>query len=176
MSTEGAYSNPGWVSSGRCGLAKPGVPSTPWVSTQLSPTGKYSLFMQTANYSGREWNPASTWQAFNVATQGVYELRFSYASRPYDNYKGGMIYARVYKGEGTAGRPIYECSVTADSLTAFEEIVRNVKFHEPGKYTLQFYAPQPEYLASGENNRGVVIDNVSVEYAGKLPGLMIIFR
>ena len=106
----------------------------------------------------------------------MYELRFSYASRPHNNYKGGMIYARVYKGEGTAGSPIYESSVTADSLTDFVEIVGNVKFHEPGKYTLQFYAPQPEYLASGENNRGVVIDNVSVEYAGKLPGLMIIFR
>ena len=122
------------------------------------------------------YEAASTWQSFNVATQGVYELRFSYASRPHNNYKGGMIYARVYKGEGTAGSPIYESSVTADSLTDFVEIVGNVKFHEPGKYTLQFYAPQPEYLASGENNRGVVIDNVSVEYAGKLPGLMIIFR
>ena len=115
-------------------------------------------------------------QSFDVTTKGVYELRFSYASRPFDNYKGGKIYVRVFKGEGTAGSPIYERSVTADSLTAFEEFVGNVKFHEPGKYTLQFYAPQPEYTETAENNRGVVIDNVSVEYAGKLPGLMIIFR
>ena len=61
-------------------------------------------------------------------------------------------------------------------MTAFEEFVGNVKFHEPGKYTLQFYAPQPEYLESGENDRSVVLDNVSLKYAGKLPGLMIIFR
>ena len=150
--------------------------SSPWVSSNLSPTGKYSLFMHTANYNGRILDAASTWQSFNVATQGVYELRFSYASRPSSYYTGGEIRVRVYKGEGTAGSLVYERSVTADSLTAFEEFVGNVKFHEPGKYTLQFYAPQPEYTETAENNRGVVIDNVSVEYAGKLPGLMIIFR
>ena len=176
MSTVGAYSNPGWVAAGQCGLAMAGYPSSsPWVSSNLSPTGKYSLFMHTANYNGRILDAASTWQSFNVATQGVYELRFSYASRPSSYYTGGEIRVRVYKGEGTAGSLVYERSVTADSLTAFEEFVGNVKFHEPGKYTLQFYAPQLEYLESGENNRGVVIDNVSVEYAGKLPGLTIIF-
>ena len=177
MSTDGAYSNPGWVAAGQCGLARAGYPNgSPWASSRLSPTGKYSLFMHTANYKGRIHDAASAMQSFDVTTKGVYELRFSYASRPFDNYKGGKIYARVYKGEGTEGSLIYERSVTADSLTDFVEFVGNVKFHEPGKYTLQFYAPQPEYLASGENDRGVVIDNVSVEYAGKLPGLMIIFR
>ena len=30
---------------------------------------------------------------------GVYELRFSYASRPYNGYRGGTIYARIYRGE-----------------------------------------------------------------------------
>ena len=177
MSSDGAYSNPGWVAAGQCGLARAGYPSvSPWASSNLSPTGKYSLFMHTANYKGRIFDAASAMQSFDVTTKGVYELRFSYASRPFDNYKGGKIYVRVFKGEGTAGSPIYERSVTADSLTAFEEFVGNVKFHEPGKYTLQFYAPQPEYTETAENNRGVVIDNVSVEYAGKLPGLMIIFQ
>lgn len=171
-STDGAYSNPGWVSSGRCGLAKPG---SPWVSASLSPTGKYALFMHTANYTGRELEAASTMQSFDVAAPGVYELRFSYASRPNDNYKGGMIYARVYKGEGTEGSLIYERSVTADSLTSFEEFVGNVKFHESGKYTLQFCAPQPEYLESGENDRGVVIDNVSLRFLRKIVGTIISF-
>ena len=177
MSTDGAYSNPGWVAAGQCGLARAGYPSgSAWASSNLSPTGKYSLFMHTANYKGRILDAASAMQSFDVTTKGVYELRFSYASRPFDNYKGGKIYARVYKGEGVEGDLIWERSVTADSLTAFEEFVGNVKFHEPGKYTLQFYAPQPEYTETAENNRGVVIDNVSVEYAGKLPGLMIIFK
>ena len=77
MSTDGAYSNPGWVSSGRCGLAKPGVPGTPWVSTNCWPTGKYSLFMQTANYGTTKYEAASTWQSFNVERKAC----TNYASR-----------------------------------------------------------------------------------------------
>ena len=175
----GGYSNPGWVSSGSCGLAKPGYPSSAsWASTNLSPTGVYSLFMQTANYTynwtTRIIDAASTSQSFDVAASGVYELRFSYASRPYNHYKGGMIYARVYKGEGLEGELIWERSVTANSLTSFEQFVENVKFSKPGKFTLQFYAPQPEYSETAENNRGVVVDNVSLCFLRKFKGLVIV--
>ena len=162
--------------TGRAGLAKPGYPSgAAWASSQLEGTGIYSLYVQTANYSGRELPPVSISQSFNVVTPGVYELNFSYASRPFSSNSGGMIYARVYKGEGLEGELIWEKFVTATSLNAFQHFVGNLKLYDAGKYTLQFYAPQLEYIATGENNRCSVIDNVSLQFHHKIKGFIISF-
>jgi len=171
---DAGHSNPGWTVSGNAGLAMPGYPSgAEWASSQLEGTGIYSLYIQTANYSGRELPPVSISQTFNVAAPGVYELNFSYASRPFSSNSGGMIYARVYKGEGLEGELIWEKFVTATSLNAFQHFVGNLKLYDSGKYTLQFYAPQLEYIATGENNRCSVIDNVSLRFLRKIAGLIV---
>jgi len=171
------HSNPGWTVTGRAGLAKPGYPSgAAWASSQLAGTGIYSLYIQTANYSGRELPPVSVSQTFNVAAPGVYELNFSYASRPFSSNSGGMIYARVYKGEGLEGELIWEKFVTATSLNEFQYFAGNLKLYDAGKYTLQFYAPQLEYIATGENNRCSVIDNVSLRFHHKIMGFIISFH
>jgi len=178
-STADGYSNPGWTVSGNAGLAKPGYPGTAWVSSQLDGTGVYSMFIQTANYSyggtTRTTDAASIQQTFDVTKPGVYELRFSYAARPYNNYKGGQIFARIYKGEGLEGELMWERFVIANSLTSFDEFVGNVKLYDPGKYTLQFYAPQPEYSTTAENERDSVIDNVSLRFHHKIMGFIISF-
>ena len=45
-----------------------------------------------------------------------------------------------------------------------------------GKYTLEFYAPQPEHIENAENNFNSVLDNVSLEYSRKIPGFMLIVK
>ena len=175
-STDSGYANPGWTTSGNCGLAKPGVPDNARLVSSSIDTGVYSMFILTANYNGRQNPPVSISQSFTAPKAGVYQLRFSYASRPYSQYKGGTIYARIYRGEGLEGAKVWERSVVATSLNAFQQFVGEAKLYSSGKYTLEFYAPQPEYIESGENNLNSVIDNVSLEYSRKIQGFMMIVR
>lgn len=175
-SDEAGYSNPGWIVSGICGLAKPGYPDKAQLISDKIDSGLYSMTIQTANYNGRERPPVSISQTFSADASGVYDLSFSYASRPYSHYKGGTIYARIYKGEGLEGEKVWERSVVADQLYPFEQFNARVRLSEAGEYTLEFYAPQPEYQDSGENNRCSVLDNVMLKYARPVSGLVIVVR
>ena len=180
-STDGVYSNPGWTTSGSCGIAKPGVPDNARLVSSDIDSGVYSMYILTANYTrngtgGRQNPPVSISQSFTAPKAGIYELRFSYASRPYNGYRGGTIYARIYRGEGLEGEKVWERSVVATSLNAFQQFVGEAKLYSSGKYTLEFYAPQPEYIESGENNLNSVLDNVSLEYSRKIQGFMLIVR
>ena len=71
---------------------------------------------------------------------------------------------------------MWERSVVATSLNAFQQFVGEAKLRKGGKYTLEFYAPQPEYIENAENNLNSVLDNVSLEYSRKIPGFMLIVR
>ena len=166
------YSNPGWTVTGTAGLATPG---SPWASSSLESAGIYVMYTHTANYNGREMDPVSISQSFNVQDAGVYELSFSYASRPDSSYRNGMMYARVYKGEGLEGELIWEKLVTATSYYPFQQFVGQIKLHDAGAYTLQFYAPQEERKETGENNRGTLLDNVSLRFHHKIMGFIISF-
>lgn len=117
-STDSGYANPGWTTSGACGLAKPGVPNSARLVSSSIDSGVYSMFILTANYTNskgetRQNDPVSISQSFDAPMAGVYELRFSYAARPYTQYAGGTIYARIYKGKGLAGEKVWERSVVA---------------------------------------------------------------
>ena len=165
------FDNPHWTVSGYAGLAKSGAA---WVSAQID-SGVYSMYTQTANYTmgntDRRWDPVSISQAFDVQKPGVYALGFSYASRP--SYAGGKLYVRVRKG-GLAGEIVWEKSVTATSQTAFQEFAGTVRVHRAGTYTLEFYAPQPDYITGAANDLCCIIDNVSLRFERKLTGLFIL--
>lgn len=165
------HSNPGWTVTGTAGLAKSG---SPWISSEIN-SGLYSMYTHAANYKGRILQPVSISQSFDVTVAGNYELGFSYASRPASGYVGGQLFARIYKGKGLEGEMVWEKFVTATTTTSFEEFVGNVKIYEPGIYTLEFYAPQEKYKESGENNKGTIIDNVSLRFHHKIKGLIISF-
>ena len=179
-STAGEYSNPGWTVSGNAGLAMPGYPSNAKFVSSSIDSGVYSMYILTANYTNgtaeKRIPPVSISQSFTAPKAGIYQLRFSYASRPYNHYKGGTIYARIYNGEGLEGEKVWERSVVATSLNAFQQFVGEAKLRKGGKYTLEFYAPQPEYIENAENNLNSVLDNVSLEYSRKIPGFMLIVR
>ena len=177
---DAGHSNPGWTVTGKSGLAKIGYPSgAMWASSELEGAGKYSMYLQTANYTyggtDRQLPAVSVSQSFDVDKTGVYELRFSYAARPYNNYVGGQIFARVYRGDGVGGEMIWERFVIANSMTAFSEFVGTVKFYSTGRYTLEFYAPQLEYSTTAENEKDSVLDNVSLTYKSGIKGMIISF-
>ena len=73
-SAHAAYSNPGWTTSGTCGIAKPGVPGTYWISPEID-SGIYSLYTHVANYTNkgttRVLPPVSIHQSFTVLKAGV---------------------------------------------------------------------------------------------------------
>ena len=178
---DAGHSNPGWTVTGKSGLAKIGYPSgAMWASSELEGAGKYSMYLQTANYTyggtDRQLPAVSVSQSFDVDKTGVYELRFSYAARPYNNYVGGQIFARVYSGDGVGGEMIWERFVIANSKTAFSEFVGTVKFYSTGRYTLEFYAPQLEYSTTAANEKDSVLDNVSLTYKSDIKGLIISFH
>ena len=178
---DAGHSNPGWTVTGKSGLAKIGYPSgAMWASSELEGAGKYSMYLQTANYTyggtDRQLPAVSVSQSFDVDKTGVYELRFSYAARPYNNYVGGQIFARVYSGDGVGGEMIWERFVIANSKTAFSEFVGTVKFYSTGRYTLEFYAPQLEYSTTAANEKDSVLDNVSLTYKSDIKGMIISFH
>ena len=177
---DAGHSNPGWTVTGKSGLAKIGYPSDAmWASSELEGAGKYSMYLQTANYTyggtDRQLPAVSVRQSFDVDKTGVYELRFSYAARPYNNYVGGQIFARVYSGDGVGGEMIWERFVIANSKTAFSEFVGTVKFYSTGRYSLEFYAPQLEYSTTAANEKDSVIDNVSLRFLRKIAGTIVSF-
>ncbi len=179
--TDSGYSNPGWTVTGNGGLARPGSPANAamWISTSIN-VGIYAMFIQTGNYVynniDRQLPPVSISQSFDVPRAGRYAIRFSYASRPKAEYRGGVLYVRIYEGAGVEGKKIWEGSVTALSTTEFQHFVGEAKLREAAKYTLEFYAPQPDFITNGENQFCSVLDNVSIEYVGNIPGLTIVVQ
>lgn len=175
-STAGAYSNPGWTTSGTCGLSKSGVPSTAWIWSAID-VGVYAMYTHVANYTGRELDPVSISQSFTAPKAGIYELRFSYASRPYTTQDEATICARIHRGEGVEGEIVWEATI--ENITqqrSFLQFVGKPKLYSPGKYTLEFYSPQPDYVEGSGDNHCAVLDNVSLEYSRPIPGLMMIVR
>ena len=138
-SAHAAYSNPGWTTSGTCGIAKPGVPGTYWISPEID-SGIYSLYTHVANYTNkgttRVLPPVSIHQSFTVLKAGVYELCFDYASRPYANQSGATISARIRKGEGVEGDIVWETYVKPTYQRAFHQFAGQFKLRQAGTYTV----------------------------------------
>ena len=59
---------------------------------------------------------------------------------------------------------------------AFHQFAGQFKLYSAGKYTVEFYSPQPEYVENAENNQCAALDNVSLAYVGKIPSMVIIVR
>ena len=175
-STGEAYSNPGWTTSGKCGLAKPGVPDgSQWIWSEID-SGVYSMFTHVANYTTRVLPPVSISQSFDALKAGVYELCFSYVSRPYVNQSGATICARIRKGEGVEGDIVWESSVKPTYKKEFHHFTGRIKLYAAGRYTLEFYSPQPEYVENAENNQCAVLDNVSLAFAAEFTGMIIVVK
>ena len=174
--TETGFENPHWNwNDGSMGLAKPG---SAWAASTISGADTYMMYFQTVNctYKGveRKQEAASLWQSFEVTQPGVYELAFSHARRT-GGYKDGTIRARVYEGSGTGGAVKGEFTVATVNKTAFDEFSGTVKLLAPGTYTLEFYAPQPEYNPTTLNEADSIIDNVSFSLRRTRCGLAIRF-
>jgi hypothetical protein len=145
VSVQGYASNNGWAYSG---LAARG--------------GAKGLVMQSYRYAQTFGNSTDTYvtQSFEVGQAGEYRISLDYAGRYKNGYwEDAVNYVRLYQGTDISATPVFEGSFTAKSITAFSRFAGSVRLSETGTYTLQLVRPEP----TDNIDRGVVIDNVSVE-------------
>ena len=92
------------------------------------------------------------------------------------NQAGATICARIRRGEGVEGDIVWESSVKPTQQREFHHFTGRIKLYAAGRYTLEFYSPQPEYVENAENNQCAALDNVSLAFAAEFTGMTIVVK
>jgi hypothetical protein len=146
-----------WIcASGNAGRA---MPDGVWLRKDLSVTGD-AFYLQTCNHPANTWGASgdtSVWRTFDASEVGDYRLSFEYVGRP--TMFGATTFVRIYKGDGTAGKKIWESAVCACSDAGFVKYDAFVEISDTGKYTVEFFQKQPQ-LMGARTDKTIVVDKV----------------